>query len=332
MRQQLFPISPWGSKLHPTMIKDASARTGYGENPLDRLGMRRDDADFVQSLLLAPNTRHVVFSGDVPCLRETDSGLSPFFTRAQTHALGRLHEPLLLGAAAEGAIFAQQLEDPLPEGAQNGAPLQLDLRSLAVQGLLPPQHLGALAEAKSLLHWHARHGFCANCGARTKIASAGWKRHCVACHAQHFPRTDPVVIMLVLDGERCLVGRQSRFNPGMYSALAGFVEPGETIEAAVRREVAEEAAIQVGEVAYHASQPWPFPASLMMGCFGQALSTEIIVETSELEDARWLTRDEVKAMFAGTHPQGLVTPNPIAIAWHLLKTFADGREPCFSLR
>ena len=314
------------------MIKDASARTGYGENPLDRLGMRRDDVEFVQSLLLDPKTRHIVFSGEVPCLREIKGGLSPFFTRAEAQALGRLHEPVLLGTDAEGAIFAQQLEEPLPQAAQNGAPLQLDLRSLAVQGLLPPAQLGALAEAKSLLHWHARHGFCANCGARTIIASAGWKRRCEACHAQHFPRTDPVVIMLIIDGERCLVGRQARFNPGMYSALAGFVEPGETVEAAVRREVAEEAAIEVGEVVYHASQPWPFPASLMIGCFGQALSSDITVETSELEDARWLTRDEVQAMFAGTHGQGLATPNAIAIAWHLLKAFAEGREPRFSPR
>lgn len=312
------------------MIDDASARTGYGENPLDRLGMRRDDADFVKTLFLSPTTRHIVLSGDVPCLRETKEGLSPFFTKAEAQALGRLQEPVLLGADEAGAIFAQQLDEPLPESAQNGASVQMDLRSLAVQGLLPASHLGALAEAKSLLHWHARHGFCANCGARTQIASAGWKRICEACKAQHFPRTDPVVIMLILDGERCLVGRQSRFNPGMYSALAGFVEPGETIEAAVRREVAEEAAIAVGQVAYHASQPWPFPASLMIGCFGQALSSEITVETSELEDARWLTRDEVRAIFAGTHPQGLVSPNRIAIAWHLLKAFAEGREPRFS--
>jgi NAD+ diphosphatase len=312
------------------MIDDPSARTGYGENPLDRLGMRRDDADFVTSLFEAPNTRHVVFSGDVPCLRQTDAGLSLFFTRAQAEGLGQLREPLLLGADETGAIFAQQLDEPLPEAAQNGAPVQIDLRSLAVQGLLPAAQLGALAEAKSLLHWHARHGFCAHCGARTNMASAGWKRTCGACGTHHFPRTDPVVIMLVIDGERCLVGRQARFNPGMYSALAGFIEPGETIEAAVRREVAEEADITVGAVTYHASQPWPFPASLMIGCFAQALSSEITVETSELEDARWLTREDVRGIFAGTHPQGLAPPNRIAIAWHLLNAFAEGREPQFT--
>lgn len=314
------------------MTQDASARTGYGDNPLDRLGMRRDDADFVSHLFASPDTRHIVFSGEIPLLRETPSGLSPYFTSTQADALGVYTDPLLLGRDGRGAVFARQLSQPLAEIAQDGAPLQVDLRSLAVQGRLPAPELGQLAQAKSLLHWHGRHGFCAQCGSRTKVAAAGWKRLCKACGAQHFPRTDPVVIMLVLDGERCLVGRQSRFNPGMYSALAGFVEPGETIEAAVRREVAEESAILVGEVAYHASQPWPFPASLMMGCFAQALSSEITVETSELEDARWLTRTEVQAMFAGTHPDGLTTPNPIAIAWHLLKTFAEGREPRFGAR
>ena len=132
-----------------------------------------------------------------------------------------------------------------------------------------------------------------------------------------FPRTDPVVIMLVIDGDSCLVGRQPRFNPGMYSALAGFIEPGETVEAAVRREVAEESGVRVGAVAYHASQPWPFPASLMLGCFAQALSREILVDINELEDARWLGRDEVRAMFASSHPGGLIPPAPIAIAHHL---------------
>ncbi len=311
------------------MTHDASARTGYGENPLDRLGMARDDADFVSHLFKAPNTRHIAFSGEIPLLREEGSGLSAWFSGPQAQALGSFSDVVLLGSDEGGAVFARQLSQPVPETAQEGAPLQIDLRSLAVQGRLPAAVLGQLAQAKSILHWHARHGFCAQCGARTAVTSAGWKRSCAACGAHHFPRTDPVVIMLVVDGERCLVGRQSRFNPGMYSALAGFVEPGETIEAAVRREVAEEAGIAVGQVTYYASQPWPFPASLMMGCFAQALSDDIIVERKELDDARWLSRSEVQAMFAGRHPQGLVTPNPIAIAWHLLKAFAEGREPSF---
>jgi NAD+ diphosphatase len=309
---------------------DASARTGYGANPLDRLAARRDDDAFVDSLRAAPGARHVVFTGDIPLLRQRGAALDPFFTTAEVPGLGTARESALLGQDGAGAIFATLLDEASPESGEGETGLiSLDLRSLAVQGLLPAPLLGVLAQAKSLLHWHARHRFCAQCGAPTRTAAAGWKRLCAACSAQHFPRTDPVVIMLVTDGEMCLVGRQPRFNAGMYSALAGFIEPGETVEAAVRREVAEEAGIGVGAVAYHASQPWPFPASLMIGCFGQALSREIVVDTTELEDARWISRDEVRAMFAGAHASGFLPPAPIAIAHHLMRAFAEGREPRF---
>ena len=312
------------------MFSDASARTGYGANPLDRLAARRGDPALVASLRAAPGTRHIVFTGDIPLLRQRGAALDPFFTGADVPALGAARETVLLGEDESGAIFATLLEEPAPESGEGDSGLvSLDLRSLAVQGLLPAPLLGVMAQGKSILHWHARHRFCAHCGAGTQAAEAGWKRICAACSAQHFPRTDPVVIMLVVDGEKCLVGRQPRFNPGMYSALAGFIEPGETVEAAVRREVAEEAGVRVGTVTYHASQPWPFPASLMIGCFGQALSREIVVDRTELEDARWITREEVRAMFAGAHPAGLVPPQPIAIAHHLLRAFAEGREPRF---
>jgi NAD+ diphosphatase len=309
---------------------DASARTGYGANPLDRLANSRDDAAFVAGLRAAPGTRHLVFTGDIPLLRQRGTALDPFFSGGELASLGMARETALLGQDEAGAIFATRLDEAAPEsGEGDSGHVSLDLRSLAVQGLLAPPLLGVMAQAKSILHWHARHRFCAQCGAPTQAAAAGWKRLCGACSAQHFPRTDPVVIMLVIDGDSCLVGRQPRFNPGMYSALAGFIEPGETVEAAVRREVAEESGVRVGAVAYHASQPWPFPASLMLGCFAQALSREILVDTNELEDARWLGRDEVRAMFAGHHPDGLIPPQPIAIAHHLLRAFAEGREPGF---
>ena len=309
---------------------DASARTGYGANPLDRLANSRDDAAFVAGLRAAPGTRHLVFTGDIPLLRQRGTALDPFFSGGELASLGSARETALLGQDEAGAIFATRLDEAAPEsGEGDSGHVSLDLRSLAVQGLLAPPLLGVMAQAKSILHWHARHRFCAQCGAPTQAAAAGWKRLCGACSAQHFPRTDPVVIMLVIDGDSCLVGRQPRFNPGMYSALAGFIEPGETVEAAVRREVAEESGVRVGAVAYHASQPWPFPASLMLGCFAQALSREILVDTNELEDARWLGRDEVRAMFAGHHPDGLIPPQPIAIAHHLLRAFAEGREPGF---
>jgi NAD+ diphosphatase len=150
----------------------------------------------------------------------------------------------------------------------------------------------------------------------------GYRRDCPACGAEHFPRTDPVVIMLAIDGERCLLGRQARFAPAMYSCLAGFVEPGETIEDAVRRETAEEAGIAVGRVRYHASQPWPFPSSLMIGCHAEAISRDIVRDEAELEACRWFGRAEVQAMLAGLHPDGLKCPPDIAIAHHLIKAWA----------
>src|SRR5690606_35678132 len=142
-----------------------------------------------------------------------------------------------------------------------------DIRSLLMSEALPEHELGAAAEARSLVHWHRSHRFCALCGALSKMANAGWRRDCPQCGAAHFPRTDPVAIMLAVDGERCLLGRQPRFAPGMYSCLAGFVEPGETLEDAVRREIFEEAGIRIGRVRYLASQPWPMPSSLMVGFF-----------------------------------------------------------------
>jgi NAD+ diphosphatase len=177
------------------------------------------------------------------------------------------------------------------------------------------------------MHWHARRRFCSNCGSPNEVAAAGWRRECKVCKMQHFPRTDPVVIMLAVDGDACLLGRQPRFPKGMYSALAGFLEPGETIEAAVRREIQEEAGVDCGEVRYFASQPWPFPSSLMIGCFAQARSRALEVDRVELEDARWFSREEALALLERRHPDGLVAPIPMAIAHHLLKRWAyDGVE------
>ncbi len=179
------------------------------------------------------------------------------------------------------------------------------------------------ATARGLLEWHRTHSFCARCGARSDPAQAGWQRLCPACGRHHFPRTDPVVIMLVLHGNSVLMGRAPGWPEGMYSLLAGFVEPGETIEAAVRRETREESGIHVGAVDYLASQPWPFPASLMIGCRAEAASREIAADRDEIEHARWMTREEVMDSFAGAHP---VTPaRPGAIAHFLLSAWIADR-------
>lgn len=173
------------------------------------------------------------------------------------------------------------------------------------------------ATARAMLEWHRSHGFCAGCGARSTPADGGWKRTCPACGRSHFPRTDPVVIMLVTHGNAVLLGRSPHFPEGMYSLLAGFIEPGETVEAAVRRETYEETGVEVGRVDYLASQPWPFPASLMIGCRAEARSRDIRVDRTEIEDALWLPREEMMQAAAGAHPH--VTPaRPGAIAQFLL--------------
>ncbi|MEM6465526.1 MAG: NAD(+) diphosphatase, partial [Pseudomonadota bacterium] len=158
---------------------------------------------------------------------------------------------------------------------------------------------GNAAAAKGMFAWHKTHGFCACCGAASDMSFAGWRRTCPACGTHHFPRTDPVVIMLIVSGNSVLMGRSPGWPEGMYSLLAGFMEPGETIEAAVRRETFEETGIKVGEVGYLASQPWPFPASLMIGCWGQAHSTALAIDPDEIEAARWVTREDMAMALAG---------------------------------
>ncbi|TAM96274.1 MAG: NAD(+) diphosphatase, partial [Rhizobiaceae bacterium] len=202
----------------------------------------------------------------------------------------------------------------------------IDYRSIYMQGLIDEAALGALAEGASLLAWHTNHLFCGRCGHATEMRAGGYRRFCPHCGTEHFPRTDPVAIMLSLSGDKCLLGRSPRFKPGTYSCLAGFIEPGETIENAVRRETLEEAGIHLGRVVYHASQPWPFPYSLMIGCYGEALDEAISLDGEELEDCRWFTRAEVKQMIDDQHPEGIAIPAKGAIASHLIRHWAEYRE------
>jgi NAD+ diphosphatase len=190
---------------------------------------------------------------------------------------------------------------------------------------VPTEQLSAIAMAKSMVTWHQRHGYCANCGTRTAMKEGGWKRDCPNCKVEHFPRTDPVVIMLVTHGDRCLLGRQKQFMPGMWSCLAGFVEAAETIEDAVRREIFEESGIHCTDVTYYMTQPWPYPSSLMIGCAARATSDEIVVDKAELEDARWFSRAEVTLMHSRTHPDGMFAAHPFAIAHHLIGRWVHGK-------
>jgi NAD+ diphosphatase len=295
---------------------------GYAINPLIRHSAERDGG------LLArhardPDALTVLIAGEAPVLRRNGVAATGLMPLADARRAGAVQEQALLGTLHGRPILATLVAAAAADLFRDDAAFQvLDLRSIAVEGAVPPDELGILAEAKSLLHWHARHRFCANCGAPTEASCAGFRRDCKGCGAQHFPRTDPVAIMLVASGERCLLGRQSRFVPGMYSCLAGFIEPGETIEDAVRRETFEEAGVRIGRVRYLASQPWPFPASLMIGCYGEALSEDIVLDRAELEDGRWFARDEVALMLEGRHPDGLRGPVPMAIAHHLIRAWA----------
>ena len=197
-----------------------------------------------------------------------------------------------------------------------------ELRS--VMTLLSERDAELAAMARGILEWHRTHGFCATCGASTNTAMAGWQRNCAACSRSHFPRTDPVVIMLITHGNNVLMGRSHVWPEGMYSLLAGFVEPGETLEGAVRREVFEESGIRVGAVGYLASQPWPFPASLMFGCTGAALNTDITIDPKEIEDALWVSREEMLDIFEGVHPK-IKPARKGAIAHFLLENWLADR-------
>ncbi len=228
-------------------------------------------------------------------------------------------ELVFLGLLDGKACFA-----PVPaEGAEG--PAYAMPRAWQLMQQLAPADLAIYGGARSLVDWHARHRFCARCGSPTKLVKGGWQRHCDNCGADHFPRTDPVTIMLVEHEDRLLLGRQPRFPPKMYSALAGFVEPGETIEEAVAREIHEEAGVRVRDVQYIASQPWPFPSQLMIGCTSVADDPTLNIDTTELEDARWFTRAELEeARAAGEAGTDLLYfPRPFAIAHHLIAWWLD---------
>jgi NAD+ diphosphatase len=271
---------------------------------LDRAGERRHDEAWLAARRADPTTGVVVadeagvlVNGERPRLVEVDElpdGL----------------DLVLLGVDVDGrAIFAADPGDALP-GERRG------LRDLAP--VISQADGGMIAHAVALLNWHRRHRFCSNCGARTESREAGHIRGCPVCGVEHHPRTDPVVIMLVCDGDRAVLGRQAAWPTGRYSALAGFVEPGESLEEAVAREVREECGVRVADVRYRSSQPWPFPTSLMLGFHATWATGEPAIGDGELEDVRWFTRDEI----AGG---GVLLPPPQAIARRLIEEWL-GRE------
>jgi NAD+ diphosphatase len=265
-----------------------------------------------------------VIGGDLIVMKKGDRVHHPLFSLDEARALAPASEIVFLGLLQGVGRFGYGISPVTAASLKTCGDFHVtDLRSIAVYGLAAAEHLPPIAEAKALLNWHARHRFCANCGESTQATQAGWRRDCPKCKAEHFPRTDPVAIMLAVDGEHCLLGRSPRFVPTMWSCLAGFIEPGESIEDAVRRETHEEAGITCGRVVYFHSQPWPFPSSLMIGCHVQALTRDIVVDRRELEDARWFSKSEIETMMLRRHPEGLTTPPPVAVAHHIIRAWLE---------
>jgi len=297
---------------------------GYTDSVVERAAELRPDPTAIAVLEADARARALVIGGERVVMRKGAPYNDPAFTMAAADAISPKQEQVFLGRYNGAPLFGIAIDIDAADALKGRDDLIVtDLRSIATGTLVAPEYLPPLAQAKALLVWHRGHRFCSNCGAPTRLAEAGWRRDCAVCGAGHFPRTDPVVIMLAIHGERCLLARQPRFVKNMWSCLAGFIEPGETIEDAVRRETLEEAGIICGRVSYFASQPWPFPMSLMIGCHAQALTTELKVDRSELEDARWFERDEVTAMMLRQHPDGLTATHPHAIAHHIIRAWLE---------
>lgn len=309
-------------RLFDAPADEPSRAMGFAGNRVERRSEHRSDDDAQAALADSAARLLVIRAGRLHLAQRQDGSFDPWFTTEASRAFDpAFPEAVLLGWHNDAPMLAVPGGlDPeaLPEGVK-----AIEYRSVLVQGLIDAADLGALAQGAALLAWHISHRFCGRCGGATEMRAGGYKRVCLACSAEHFPRTDPVAIMLAVSGHKCLLGRGAHFAPGVFSSLAGFIEPGETIEDAVRRETYEEAGIRLGRVVYHASQPWPFPYSLMIGCFGEALNEEVVADAGELEACRWFPRQEVWAMIESRHPDGLKVPPPTAIAHHLIKAWAE---------
>ena len=315
-----MPLPDLGPKPH----------LGYTQSLIERVAERRADAAWLMEQTAAARTRAYVVGGELVVLKKSGDVHDPLFTPNEAHALAPVAETVFLGLMNSDARFGIGMTQASAEALKARDDLIVtDLRSIAIQGLVAAEHLPPIAEAKAMLHWHARHRFCSNCGAATNMVDGGWKRICPACKGEHFPRTDPVVIMLAVRGDRGLLGRSGRFAATMWSCLAGFVEPGESVEDAVRRETLEEAGIRCGRVKYLFTQPWPFPMSLMIGCHAEALNDDIHMDDNELVGCRWFSKDECAAMLMRKHPEGLTCPPHVAIAHHIIRAWVESDGALF---
>jgi NAD+ diphosphatase len=305
----------------------------FAGSPLMRASERRTDAGWINARRADPASlvlplwrlQPFLFHPTKPSL-QAQLGL---FSPATIQSIANGDAPwVFLGLKGEAAVFTVDVSatnDPGNRPPLAGAGNFYDARTAAQMVSL--EDAAIIGQAKALIDWHRRHGFCPACGAPTDMVDAGYRRLCGQCHAEHFPRVDPVVIMLVSHEGACLVGRGKQFPPKMFSTLAGFIEPGETIEEAVRRELMEEASVRVSEVTYFASQPWPFPSSLMIGCFAKAETRAVKIDETELAELRWLERAMARELLGGKEINGMTLPPPIAIAHHLIKAWAYEEMP-----
>lgn len=306
-----------------------SIRTTLG---FDRMSGQRTDKEWVKRQRQTESAKFLILVDARPVLLQIESGRAGFirwFSSAEITLLGlEGEEVLLLGSDPEGIPYfslsisertAKKRQDRWRELEGNS-----ELRGLAIDGAMSSEELSLVGQAKALAHWNLTQKCCGKCGAGTKSRDGGWRRQCWSCGQSYFPRSDPAVIMLVTDGARFILGKEERFQERFMSVIAGFVEPGESIEHAVRRETMEETGIEVGEVKYVASQPWPFPHNIMIGCRAEALTTEFTLNDSELMDARWVSREDARLMLDKIHPEDINVPPPISIAHMLISQFADG--------
>jgi NAD+ diphosphatase len=303
----------------------------FAGNPLNRASDKRTDLAWMQAQMNDANALAIAIWNGSPLVEDGPGGkpavrLSYLPVALARSAAGDDQRLLFLGLWKDSAVFAVDLEgaaDPT-EGPLSGFGRFQDLRAIALT--LPDTEAAIAATAKGVFEWRRKHTFCSVCGQPTLAVDGGWRRQCESCRAEHFPRTDPVVIMLPTFGDKCLLGRQSIWPKGMYSALAGFLEPGEAIEEACARELAEEAGLHAVAVRYHSSQPWPYPSSLMIGLLAEVEDEEGRPDQTELSEVRWFTRAEARELLAG-RIEGVFCPPPNAIAHQLIKAWAEQSLP-----
>jgi NAD+ diphosphatase len=294
----------------------------FAGNPLDRASNLRRDDGWVRAQLAAAKSRYLPFWRLNPLVLKAESPALCWLDSTVCDQLDNESAPLLLGLCDGVAHFAVELRalaDPIRELGVDGAAFA-DARRVATE--LPDGEAGILAQARALIEWHGRHQFCGRCGAPSAPVAGGAFRRCTSCATEHFPNPDAVVIMVVWRGDRCLLGRGRGWAPARYSALAGFMDLGETIEAAVAREVKEEVGLEVDAVTYQSCQPWPFPMSLMVGCFAHVTDETLRVDPEELEEARWFSRDEIRLAYEQPDAVDFGVPGRIAIAHHLIKAWS----------